>query len=138
MKILVVDLASGSVSTRPLGDPLAGGRLLTAQLAAELGEPRGDPLGPENTLILACGPLAGRSISTGGRLSIGGKSPLTRGIKEANAGGMAGSSWTRPGRVGPTPGPTWAWATRRWRARCARILGPSTSSSESARRASGY
>jgi aldehyde:ferredoxin oxidoreductase len=49
-----------------------------------------DPLGPENKLIIACGPLAGTRAPQLGRISVGGKSPLTQGIKEANSGGPAG------------------------------------------------
>ncbi len=92
MKILVVDLAKQTVVERALDDPLLGGRLLTAQLATEFIEPRCDPLGAGNALILAAGALAGLPVSTSGRLSVGGKSPLTRGIKESNAGGMAGDT----------------------------------------------
>jgi aldehyde:ferredoxin oxidoreductase len=90
--ILIFDLTTGQSAARPLADPLAGGRLLTAQLATELVDPLADPLGPGNILALAAGPLAGMRVSTAGRLSIGAKSPLTRGIKEANAGGMAADS----------------------------------------------
>ena len=32
--------------------------------------------------------LAGTSFPNGGRISVGAKSPLTQGIKEANAGGQ--------------------------------------------------
>ena len=92
MKILIVDLAKQTVVERALDDPLLGGRLLTAQLATEFIEPRCDPLGAGNALILAAGALAGLPVSTSGRLSVGGKSPLTRGIKESNAGGMAGDT----------------------------------------------
>ncbi len=92
MKLLLLDLTTGTTAERPLADPLAGGRLLTAQLVSELVQPPIDPLGPANVLVLAAGPLAGRRVSTSGRLSVGGVSPLTRGIKEANAGGMAGDS----------------------------------------------
>jgi len=92
MNILFVDLTTGATRLRPLADPLAGGRLLTAQLITELVDPHTDPLGPANVLVFAAGALAGRRVSTAGRLSVGGLSPLTRGIKEANAGGMAGDS----------------------------------------------
>jgi aldehyde:ferredoxin oxidoreductase len=92
VKILIVDLAKQIVTERPLDDPLAGGRLLTAQLATEFIDPHAEPLGAGNALILASGALAGLPVSTSGRLSIGGKSPLTRGIKESNAGGMAGDT----------------------------------------------
>jgi aldehyde:ferredoxin oxidoreductase len=46
-----------------------------------------DPLSPENMLIFSAGPFAGSSFSNANRVSIGCKSPLTGGIKEANAGG---------------------------------------------------
>lgn len=92
MKILVIDLPTKSVAERPLADPLLGGRLLTDLLVTEFVDPKAEPLGPGNILAFAAGPLAGYRVSTAGRLSIGGKSPLTQGIKEANAGGMAGDS----------------------------------------------
>jgi aldehyde:ferredoxin oxidoreductase len=91
-KILYHDLSTNKTTEKDLIDPLLGGRLLTGQLVTELVDPHTDPLGPGNALVFAAGPLAGRRASTGGRLSIGGKSPLTGGIKEANAGGMAGDS----------------------------------------------
>jgi aldehyde:ferredoxin oxidoreductase len=89
---LLFDLTTGQATVRPLADPLAGGRLLTAELTTEFVYPLADPLGPGAILVFAAGPLAGMRVSTAGRLSVGGKSPLTRGIKEANAGGMAGDS----------------------------------------------
>ncbi len=75
------------VSVEPLADPLLGGRLLTAEILTRETDPGCDPLGPDNPLVLATGPLAGWGISDAGRLSIGAKSPLTGGIKESNAGG---------------------------------------------------
>ena len=51
--------------------------------------PEADPLGPGNVLVIAPGIFAGTSVPNGGRLSVGGKSPLTGGIKEANSGGSA-------------------------------------------------
>jgi len=68
-----------------------GGRALIAHLLLDEVEPTCDPLGPSNKLIFAPGLLGGlSSLSSAGRLSVGGKSPLTGGIKEANAGGMMG------------------------------------------------
>jgi aldehyde:ferredoxin oxidoreductase len=49
-----------------------------------------DPLSPANPLIFSAGPLAGTSFSNANRTSVGCKSPLTGGIKEANAGGTLG------------------------------------------------
>ncbi len=92
MKVLIIDLQSEIIEEQPLENPLDGGRLLNAQLANRWIDPQCDPLGPDNALILSSGPLAGKNVSTGGRFSIGGKSPLTQGIKESNAGGMAGDS----------------------------------------------
>jgi aldehyde:ferredoxin oxidoreductase len=89
---MIVNLRTAEITQRPLNDPLVGGRLLSDQLVSELVNPRCDPLSAENALTFCCGPLAGLRVSTGGRLSVGAKSPLTRGIKEANAGGMAGDS----------------------------------------------
>jgi len=92
LSILTVDLTTGAITSRPLADPLLGGRLLTALLVTEHVDPRADPVGMGNILAMAAGPLSGTRTSTGGRTSFGAKSPLTGGIKESNAGGMAGDS----------------------------------------------
>ena len=49
-----------------------------------------DPLSPDNPLIFSAGPFAGTNFSNANRLSVGCKSPLTGGIKEANSGGTFG------------------------------------------------
>ena len=92
MKVLRMDLNRLSAtddetlgSTQP--PEVCGGRLLAADIVAAEVDPGCDPLGPENQLVLATGPLAGWSVSCAGRLSVGAKSPLTGGIKESNAGG---------------------------------------------------
>lgn len=92
MNIMIIDLATKTTTLQPVSDPLIGGRLLTAQLTQQLTDPKTDPLGSGNILVFATGALAGYRVSTAGRLSVGGKSPLTNGIKESNAGGMAGDS----------------------------------------------
>jgi len=92
MKILIINLTNGETKTRNLEDPLVGGRLLSSLLVSEFVDPKCDPLGPDNVLVFASGPLSNMRTSTGSRLSVGCKSPLTKGIKEANAGGMAGDS----------------------------------------------
>ena len=92
MKILVVNLSTGEKHERELSDPLMGGRYLSGTLVTEFVDTKTDPLSPENALVLAAGVLANSRTSTGSRLSIGCKSPLTKGIKESNAGGMAGDS----------------------------------------------
>ncbi len=69
-----------------------GGRALIARLLLNEVPPACDALGPHNKLIFAPGLLGGAMVATAGRLSVGAKSPLTRGAKEANAGGTAGDA----------------------------------------------
>jgi len=57
-------------------------------------DPACEPLGPGNKLIFAPGLLVGHMLSSCDRISVGGKSPLTGGIKEANAGGTTGFQMT--------------------------------------------
>jgi aldehyde:ferredoxin oxidoreductase len=63
-----------------------GGRWLTSSLIKDEVDPTCHPLGPNNKLIFAPGIVTGANAPSSGRLSVGGKSPLTGGIKEANAG----------------------------------------------------
>ena len=63
------------------------GRYLIAKTLLELGAATVDPLSPDNPLIFSAGPFAGSSFSNANRTSVGCKSPLTGGIKEANGGG---------------------------------------------------
>lgn len=67
-----------------------GNRGLIAKVMSEEVNPHCDPLGPENKLIISLGLFAGTPVPTANRLSVGGKSPLTGGIKEANVGGTVG------------------------------------------------
>ncbi|MEJ2660596.1 MAG: aldehyde ferredoxin oxidoreductase N-terminal domain-containing protein, partial [Desulfobacteraceae bacterium] len=98
-KILRVRLDSGDHRFEPADDHYLnlGGRGLSASIIAREVPPRCDPLGPENKLVIAAGLLAGTSVPNSGRLSIGAKSPLTQGIKEANAGGTAAQKLARLG-----------------------------------------
>src|SRR5205085_5419462 len=63
------------------------GRHLLARPLLDLGAGAVDPLSPANPLIFSAGPFAGTSFSNANRTSVGCKSPLTGGIKEANGGG---------------------------------------------------
>lgn len=67
-----------------------GGRGLLARILLDEVDAACDPLGPGNKLIFAPGLLVGHMLSSTDRISIGGKSPLTGGVKEANAGGRTG------------------------------------------------
>jgi aldehyde:ferredoxin oxidoreductase len=67
-----------------------GGRGLLARILLDEVDAKCDPLGPENKLIFAPGLLVGHMLSSTDRISIGAKSPMTGGVKEANAGGRTG------------------------------------------------
>ncbi len=64
-----------------------GGRGLIARILLDEVPPECAPLGPKNKLIFCPGLLTGHMLSSIDRLSVGGKSPLTGGVKESNSGG---------------------------------------------------
>ena len=99
MKVLRVSMNEQKVSFEPLPAPwqYLGGSALVAKILNQEVPPGCDPLGPQNKLIIACGPLAGTRAPQLGRISVGAKSPLTQGIKEANSGGPAGQHLDRLG-----------------------------------------
>ena len=91
-RLIYVDMSDQSVSIEPFPEKwkLLGGRGLSAKILLEQCDPACDPLGPGNVLVIAPGVLSGTTAPTSGRISVGAKSPLTGGIKEANAGGNPG------------------------------------------------
>lgn len=99
MKILRVDMSKGQVSWEPVPEVYEklGGRALIAKLLLEEVPATCDALGPYNKLIFTPGLLGGAGVTTAGRLSVGAKSPLTGGTKEANAGGNAGDTLGKMG-----------------------------------------
>jgi aldehyde:ferredoxin oxidoreductase len=94
MKLLRVDMNQLQAHWEPIPAVYErlGGRALIVKVLLEEVPPACDALGPHNKLIFAPGLLGGVNVTTCGRLSVGGKSPLTRGVKEANAGGTAGDA----------------------------------------------
>ena len=84
-----IDLTGRTVTKRDLqGEEIVrAGRYLIARTLLERGAATVDPLSPANPLIFSAGPFAGTSFSNANRTSVGCKSPLTGGIKEANGGG---------------------------------------------------
>jgi aldehyde:ferredoxin oxidoreductase len=87
-----IRLADHTITTRELhGEDIArAGRYLIAKTLLDLGAATVDPLSPANPLIFSAGPFAGTSFSNANRTSVGCRSPLTGGIKEANGGGSFG------------------------------------------------
>lgn len=90
-QLLRIDLSKQSYLFEALSGEYAklGGRALSSHIINREVPPAVDALDPQNKLIFAAGILAGTSFPNSGRLSVGAKSPLTGGIKEANAGGNA-------------------------------------------------
>lgn len=96
-KLLRVDLSRKQFRYEDIPPVYAGlgGRGLTSKIVAEEVPAKADPIGAENKLVFATGILCGTPAPNNGRLSVGAKSPLTKGIKEANAGGSAGQKLAR-------------------------------------------
>jgi aldehyde:ferredoxin oxidoreductase len=94
MKMLRIDMRESQIRWEPVPKEYEqlGGRALIAKLLLNEVPPACDALGPHNKLVFAPGLLGGAIVATAGRLSVGAKSPLTRGSKEANAGGTGGDS----------------------------------------------
>lgn len=92
MRVLRVNMFNETVSYEPVPTAWAryGGRAMVARFLLDEVDPTCDPLGPQNKLIFAPGLLVGHMLSSCDRISVGGKSPLTGGIKESNAGGTTG------------------------------------------------
>jgi aldehyde:ferredoxin oxidoreductase len=90
-KILRVNVSDRTAAFEDLSDQyrLLGGRGLTSTIVYDEVDPTCHPLGPSNKLVFAPGVITGTHAPTSGRVSVGAKSPLTGGIKEANAG----SAW---------------------------------------------
>ncbi|HLA87240.1 MAG TPA: aldehyde ferredoxin oxidoreductase N-terminal domain-containing protein, partial [Anaerolineales bacterium] len=87
-----VNVRNQTLSLEPVPETWVrlGGRGLLARIMLDEMDAKCDPLGAGNKLIFAPGLLVGHMLSSTDRISVGGKSPLTGGIKEANAGGRTG------------------------------------------------
>ncbi len=92
MDVWRINVAAQSLTREPIPESWEklGGRALLARVLLDEVPPTCEPLGPFNKLIFAPGLLVGHMLSSCDRISIGGKSPLTGGVKEANAGGTTG------------------------------------------------
>ena len=74
-----------------------GGRALTSKMILDEVPATCHPLGTFNKLVMAPGLLAGTPAANSGRLSVGGKSPMTGGIKESNSGGLVAQKLAKLG-----------------------------------------
>jgi aldehyde:ferredoxin oxidoreductase len=100
-KILRIDMGAAEgpkAIEAPIGDYAGlGGRGLTSAIVSKEVPPSCHPLSGSNKLVIAPGLLSGTIAAMSGRLSVGCKSPLTGGIKEANAGGEPAAMLARLG-----------------------------------------
>jgi aldehyde:ferredoxin oxidoreductase len=100
-KILRIDMGAdgGPKATEtPLGEYEGlGGRAMTSAVVAKEVPALCHPLGEDNKLVIAPGLLSGTTAAMSGRISVGCKSPLTGGIKEANSGGQPSQHLARLG-----------------------------------------
>ncbi|MEZ4726615.1 MAG: aldehyde ferredoxin oxidoreductase N-terminal domain-containing protein [Caldilineaceae bacterium] len=100
-KVLHVDLTASRHWTEELSELiyrryLGGGALATYFMLRDL-KPGIDPLGPENELILMTSVINGLPLSGANRYTAAGKSPLTGGFGESEAGGYWGPELKRTG-----------------------------------------
>ena len=117
-KILRVNLSDNSISTEAIDELfcrqyLGGAGFVSYFLLKELGQGV-DPLGPENKLIFALGPVTGVALPGSGRHCVGAKSPLTGGIAKSEAGEFWGAELKRAGYdaviiEGKTEKPVYLW-----------------------------
>jgi len=121
-RLLRIDLSKGKVCEEELSDQLAeqflgGIGFCTRVLYDETG-PATNPLGPENRLIFAVGPLSGTAWPESGRYEVGAKSPLTNILGGANSGGSFGPEMKRVGYdaivfQGRAPNPVYVYIENR-------------------------
>ncbi len=99
-----INLNSRHIESRELHgeDIVRAGRYFIARTLLDAGVATVDPLSADNPLIFSAGPFAGTNFSNANRISVGCKSPLTGGIKEANGGGTFGFALGQLGIAGFT------------------------------------
>ncbi len=100
-KILRVNLSTGKISTEPINEEIAkkfiGARGYGAKIIFDEVDPKADPLGPENKLVFATGPVTLTPSPTGARYHVVTKSPLNNTIAASNSGGFWGPELKKAG-----------------------------------------
>ena len=117
-KILRVDLSSGRISTEPLKPEMVrdylGARGFAARILYDEVPAGADPLGPENKVVVASGPLSGTFVPAAGKITFAAKSPATNGWGDSNMGGHLASELKYAGYdaiilEGVAPGPSYLY-----------------------------
>ncbi len=90
-RVLRIDLSREKYHIQPLEKELIagylGGRGFNSKRLMDEVPGGTDPLGPENRLMFATGPLVGTGFPTASRFNVSAKSPLTGILGDSNAGG---------------------------------------------------
>ena len=93
--ILRVDMTTGQARKESLPDRLVrdyvGGRGFVARILWDEVPQGADPLGPDNKVVMAAGPLSGAFVPAGGKVAFGAKSPASGGYGDSNMGGHVAS-----------------------------------------------
>jgi len=99
MMFIRINMTEKTISEHPVPEKYKqlGNRAIVARIAYDEIPPACSPIGPNNKLIIASSPFETLGITCTMRISAGGKSPLTGGIKESNAGGFAGPCMAKHG-----------------------------------------
>ena len=117
-KILVADLTAGTITVDEHDDAwyrkYMGGAGLAMDYILRGVPPKADPLGPDNVLVFAVGPLTGTAISGQSRMSVNCKSPLSGLIGDAQVGGFFPAELKMAGFdavviKGKSPRPVYLW-----------------------------
>jgi aldehyde:ferredoxin oxidoreductase len=100
-KVVRVNLSNRKIEIENISDAfcrkyLGGAGFIAYYLYNEVKEVV-DPLGPDNKLIFASGPLTGLNFPGAARHAVGAKSPLTGGIVKSEVGEYWGAQFTRAG-----------------------------------------
>ena len=92
--MLTIDLTQRNISTQPLPENwlrlYIGARGFGIRLLYDLTGPETEPLGPENVIVIAAGPLTGTMAPSSSRCEVVSKSPLTGIYTRGDVGGTFG------------------------------------------------
>lgn len=117
-KILRVDLTNGSISEEQPDEAIyrtyGGGSALSLYYLLKELKPGTDPLGPDNKLLFMSSAMSGAPLVGLSRYTVAGRSPLTGGFGEAEAGGFWGPELKFAGfdgiiLEGVSPRPVYLW-----------------------------
>jgi aldehyde:ferredoxin oxidoreductase len=119
-KILRVNLTTGKISTEPINEELArkfiGARGYGVKIISDEVPHNADPLGPDNKLIFATGPLTLTTAPTAARYDVVTKSPLNGVIAGSNSSGFFAPELKKTGYdilivEGKSEKPVYLWIT---------------------------